>query len=487
LIQPTSLLVGRRRLASAESQNPSTRTSPEWALVPSRLTPDDDWCQKKAMKMLPAVLVSGLGLALAGTAICLSPALRATPAVAAANDAAATMVEVEGEAAKYWTRWRGPSGQGIVKPGKYRDKWSPADGVKWKVPVPGRGHSSPIIWRDHLFLTTEYDDGAKLSMLAFSRSEGKKLWETFVPTDGVEHVYPKNSRASATAVTDGKLVFGSFGTHGLAAFDFTGKLVWHTPVGKLNNYHGSAGSPILHDDRIFIYQDHRGTEATGSFVAAYDKNTGKQIWKTDRVETTGWGTPVVIRAGDREELIVSSQRKVYAYDPASGKELWTVGGLTFEVIPTPVVAEGLVMCSSGRQGPTIAIRPGGSGDVTSTHVAWSSPKGSPFVPSGIVVDGVLYLVNDIQSILTAHDVKTGQVLYQGRLGVAKKEGFSASPVAFDGKVFFTNDDGETFVIKAGREFNLLHVNTLGEQTLASPALVDGKWYFRTAGSLLAIE
>ena len=424
------------------------------------------------MKLQKPLLIILLGVALSAGA-------------AAMN--AATMIEVEGEGAKYWSRWRGPSGQGIVKSGKYTDKWSPTEHVKWKTAVPGRGHSSPIVWGDRIFLTTEYDDGARLSMLAFNRATGKQLWETFVPTKGVEHVYPKNSRASATAVTDGTLVYASFGTHGIAAFDFNGKLTWHTPVGQLNNYHGSAGSPILHNGRIILYQDHRGTESTGSFVAAYDKTTGKEVWKTPRVETTGWGTPIVIRAGDREELIVSSQRKVYAYDPATGKELWTVGGLTFEVIPTPVVAEGLVICSSGRQGPTIAIRPGGSGDVTQTHVAWSSPKGSPFVPSGVVVDSVLYLVNDIQSVLTAHDVKTGEVLYQGRLGVAKKEGFSASPIAFDGKVFFTNDDGETFVLKAGREFNLLHVNQLGEQTLASPALVDGKWYFRTASSLVAIE
>ncbi len=147
-----------------------------------------------------------------------------------------SMIEVEGEGAKYWTRWRGPSGPGIVKSGKYTEKWSPTEGVKWRVAVPGRGHSSPIIWADHIFLTTEHEGGAKLSMLAYSRSTGKQLWETFVPTDGVEHVYPKNSRASATAATDGKLVYGSFGTHGLAAFDFNGKMVWHTPVGKLNNY-----------------------------------------------------------------------------------------------------------------------------------------------------------------------------------------------------------------------------------------------------------
>lgn len=428
---------------------------------------------------IAAVLV--LGLSLAGAA---SP-ITAFDALA---NAAATMIEVEGEGAKYWTRWRGPSGQGIVRSGKYTDKWSGTDRVKFKVPVPGRGHSSPIIWGDRIFLTTAHDDGARVSLMAFRRSDGKALWETFVPTKhGVEHVYAKNSRASATAVTDGTLVYASFGSHGLMAVDFNGKMVWHNPIGQLANAHGSAGSPILYKDRIFLYQDHRGTAETGAYVGAFDKNTGKLIWKTDREETVGWGTPVVVNAGTRDELIVSSQRKVYGYDPQTGKELWTVSGLGFEVIPTPVVAEGLILCSSGRQGPTIAIRPGGSGDVTSTHVAWTSPKGSPFIPSGVVVDGVLYLVNDIQSVLTAHDVKTGEVLYQGRLGVAKREGFSASPIAVDGKVFFTNDDGETFVLKAGREFTLLHTNSLGEQTLASPALVDGRWYFRTASSLLAIE
>jgi len=326
----------------------------------------------------------------------------------------------------------------------------------------------------------------------FEVVEPTKAWTPFLSfsysvTEVSSFAGRTHVKSRTTRLTDGKLVYASFGTHGLMAVDFNGKIVWQTPVGALNNYHGSAGSPILYKDRIYIYQDHQGTDSTGSFVASYDKNTGKQIWKTARSQTTGWGTPIIIRAGDHDELIVSSQRKVHAYDPETGKELWTVGGLTFEVIPTPVVAEGLVICSSGRQGPTIAIRPGGSGDVTTTHVAWSSPKGSPFVPSGVVVDGVLYLVNDIQSILTAHDVKTGAVLYQGRLGEAKKEGFSASPIAYDGKVFFTNDDGETFVLQAGREFKLLHTNQLGEGTLASPALVDGRWYFRTTSSLLSIE
>ncbi len=195
----------------------------------------------------------------------------------------------------------------------------------------------------------------------------------------------------------------------------------------------------------------------------------------------------MITTGTRDELVVSSQGRVAAYDPDSGRELWTVRGNTYEVIPTPVVGHGLVFCSSGRAGPTFAIRPGGSGDVSSTHVAWSAARGSPFVPSGIIVGDLLYLVNDMQSILTVYEAATGTLVYQNRLGVAMREGFSASPVAVNGKLFFTNDEGQTFVVEAGRTFKLLHVNELGAQTLASPALVDGVWYWRTAEALVAIQ
>jgi outer membrane protein assembly factor BamB len=238
---------------------------------------------------------------------------------------------------------------------------------------------------------------------------------------------------------------------------------------------------------VFLYQDHEGSSSQRAFVAAFDARTGATLWETPRQENVGWGTPVVITAGERDELVVNSQRRVTAYDPASGKELWTVRGMTFEVIPTPVVGEGLVFASSGRAGPTLAIRAGGSGDVTNTHVVWSTPRGSPFVPSGLVHDGLLYLINDMQSVLTVFEAKTGALVYQGRLGAAHREGFSASPVVVNGEVFFTNDDGETFVVKAGREFKLLHTNSLGERTLASPALVDGTWYWRTASNLVAIQ
>ncbi len=396
------------------------------------------------------------------------------------------MLEVEGEGAQYWPRWRGPSGQGLVPGGKYVDRWSPTENVKWAVQVPGTGNSSPIVWGDRIFLTTAREGGAQLSMMAFRRADGRLLWETPVPTDGVESVHLKNGHASATPATDGQLVYASFGRHGLVAVDFHGKIVWRRTFGVIRNYHGPAGSPVLYKDRVFLYQDQEASASDTAFIAAFDKKTGKTLWHTPRAETVGWGTPVVVRAGDRDELVVSSQRRVAAYDPDSGKELWTVRGMSFEVIPTPVVGEGLVFCSSGRAGPTFAIRPGGSGDVTTTHVVWSTPKGSPFVPSGVVHAGLLYLVNDMQSIATVYDAKTGTLAYQGRMGVALREGFSASPVAVNGKVFFTNDEGETFVLEAGREFKLLHTNTLGERTLASPALVDGIWYWRTATKLIAI-
>ncbi|HUE85985.1 MAG TPA: PQQ-binding-like beta-propeller repeat protein [Vicinamibacterales bacterium] len=397
------------------------------------------------------------------------------------------MLSVTGEGAKYWPRWRGPSGQGYVAPGKYANTWSPTRNVKWRVPVAGAGNSSPIVWADRIFLTTAQNDGARLSLIAFHRADGKQLWETVVPSEGIERVHQKNGHASATPVTDGRMIYASFGRHGLVGFDMSGKIVWHRRFGAINNYHGPAGSPVLYNDRVFIYQDHKGSSEQQAFVAAFDAKTGKTIWETPRTETVGWGTPVVINAGTRDELIINSQRRVAAYDPGSGKELWTVRGMTFEVIPTPVVGDGLVFTSSGRAGPTLAIKPGGSGDVTDTHVVWSTPKGSPFVPSGVVHDGLLYLVNDMQSILTVYETRSGDLVYQGRMGVAQREGFSASPVVVNNELYFTNDEGETFVVKAGREFNLMHTNSLGERTLASPALVDGIWYWRTAKHLLAIQ
>jgi outer membrane protein assembly factor BamB len=405
------------------------------------------------------------------------------PGVNPGQAPAVSMVADEGEGTQYWPRWRGPSGQGLVSGSGYPDRWSASENVLWRTPVPGAGNSSPIVWRDRILLTTAYEQGRRLSVLAFRRADGMRLWETFAPEgrrDGGSHF--KNGHASATPATDGERVYASFGTRGLLALDLNGKIVWQQDLGQMDAYHGTAGSPLLYKDRLILYQD----QYSGSFIAAFDTRTGKQLWRTTRDASVGWGTPIAVRVGDHDEIIVNSQNRVHAYDPATGRELWRCSGTTYEVIPTPVVGYGMVFCSSGRAGPTLAIRPGGKGDVSRTHLAWSSPRGSPFVPSPILYGESLYMINDMASIVTSLDARTGRLMWQGRLGVAQREGFSASPVAVDGKVFFTNDDGETFVLRAGPTFELLHVNRMGEPILASPALVEGRWYIRTGARLVAI-
>ena len=421
-------------------------------------------------------------LAITVVALC---GLAAEPIGQTARSVGVAMVEPEGEARSYWTRWRGPSGQGIVTGSGYPDVWSPTENILWKSAVPGRGHSSPIVWRNQIFLTTGYP-GGRVSVLAYERSTGRRLWETFAPDSTPERLHDKNSLASPTPSTDGQRVYASFGNKGLLALDLNGKVVWHRALGSVDTYHGTAGSPLLSQARLILYQDHAGRSQGGAFVAAFDTASGKTLWRTQRSASVGWGTPIAIRAGDHDEIVVSGQRRVAAYDPASGAELWSSSGNTFEVIPTPVAGHGLVFCSSGRAGPTLAIRPGGRGDVTDTHVEWSSPRGSPFVPSPLLYGEYLYIVNDMAAIATSFEATTGKLIWQGRLGVAKREGFSASPVGVDGKVFFTNDDGETFVLRAGPEFDLIRVNSLGARVLASPALVDGRWYFRTESELVAI-
>ena len=425
-----------------------------------------------------AAIVVGLAIALTLISVWTS-----TSAGRVLQDTAVSMIASTGEAARYWPRWRGPSGQGHVSGSGYLDKWSATENVLWKVAVPGEGNSSPIVWGDRIFLTTAQDGGRRLSLLAFSRTDGRQLWEASAPDGRLESVHEKNGHASATVSTDGKLVYASFGSRGLMAFDFNGKIVWRQDLGAISNYWGTAGSPLLYKDRVILYQDQQRAE---SFIAAFDASSGKQLWKTARNASVGWGTPVAIHANGRDEIVVNGQNAVVAYNPENGNELWRVSGPTMEVIPTIVVGHGLLFSSSGRAGPTLAIRRGGQGDVTRTHLAWSSPRGSPFIPSPILHGEQLYMVNDMTSIATAFDAKTGRTLWQNRLGAAQREGFSASPVTVDGKVFFTNDEGETFVLRGGSEFALLHVNTIGERTLASPALVDGRWYIRTASHLFAI-
>ncbi len=449
-----------------------------------------------------------------------SPLLLATGlALFGCAPVAAESVVVEGVgpvgegAAEQWSQWRGPSRQGIVTESGFPDRWSDEENVLWRTEVPGRGHSSPIVWGDRIFLTTAYDQfldepvedilaqqGDRVflddeenvrSVLCFDRRDGTLLWETFVPYRTTPELgWPKSSYASSTPTTDGERVYAYFGNHGLLAVDFGGNVVWHQDLGDLHRLsRGTACSPLLYRDRVIVFQDHQGPE--GSFIAAFDRETGQQLWRTERSARVGWSSPIAIRVstenGTRDEIITSSQHQVQAYDPETGAELWSCKGLTDEVIPSPVVGEGMVFASSGRQGPTLAIRPGGSGDVTGTRLVWDELRGSPFVPSPLYYEGYLYTLNDMLRVLACYDAASGELMYRVRLpGEATGHGISASPVGVDGKVFITADDGSTTVVRAGPEQEILHVNQFGEHVFASPALLDGRWYVRTYSHLLCI-
>jgi len=432
------------------------------------------------------------GLKLGIVLLSLLPAWTTQTSHASDTPPKVAMAVQSGAAMNNWPHWRGPSVQGIVEGKGYPDRWSETENVLWKVPVPGRGHSSPIVWGDRIFLTTAAADGSRRSVLSYRRSDGKLLWDLAVPPSPAEKLYRKNSYASSSATTDGDLVYAYFGNSGVVAVSLSGKLVWHVRLGTIDLYHGPGGSPVLYKDRLILFQDQmnfgrdRAVEPPPGFIVALDKRTGRELWRKNRSPRPGWGSPIAVQVGNHVEIIVSSGRAIDAYDPDTGELLWTVKGNMPETIPTPVVGNGLLYCSSGRAGPTFAVRPGGKGDVTLSHIVWTSPKGSPFVPSPLVVGNFLYTINDMASIAACHNALTGEIVGQVRLGEAKREGFSASPVAVGGKVYFTNDDGETFVLSAAPDFKLLHVNRLGAPTLASPALVDGRWYFRTASHLICV-
>ncbi len=298
---------------------------------------------------------------------------------ARAEDAVA-MVADSGEGLKYWPRWRGPSGQGVAAGTTIPTAGPPPRTWLWKAAVPGQGNSSPIVWGDRIILTTAYDDGQRLSVLALRRSDGAKLWETAVPSGRNGWVHGKNGHASSTPATDGTRIYALFGSRGLLALDMDGELVWRADIGPTDNYHGPAGSPLLYKDKVILYQDQARLRSWRRSTRAPASRCGGRA----REASVGWGTPIAVRVVDHDEIIVNSQRAVQAYHPDTGKELWRCNGMGFEVIPTPVVGHGMVFCSSGRAGPTLAIKPGGSGDVTRTHVAWSTERGSPFVPSPLV-------------------------------------------------------------------------------------------------------
>jgi outer membrane protein assembly factor BamB len=328
------------------------------------------------------------------------------------------------------------------------------------------------------------DDRTFFVVEAFNRPDGRRLWQYRVEASGpMAGVHDKHNLASPSPVTDGQMVYAWFGTGQLVALDMSGKMVWERHLGKeiapFEINWGHASSPTLYGDTLLLLCDH----TPASYLLAVDKKTGKERWKTDRGKgRMSYTTPFVVETPSGPELIVNSSQRVDAYDPRSGAFLWHVGGSNQFPIPAPTFHDGVLYMTRGyRSGPYMAVRPGGRGDIGASHVLWEVPTGAPYISSLVYDEGILYMASDVGAV-TAIDAASGRRIWQQRV-----EGiFSASPVAGDGKIYFVSETGETIVVKAGRQPEVLARNDLGERLIASPAISNGQLFIRSDGRLFAI-
>lgn len=398
--------------------------------------------------------------------------------------AAAPLATTPAEPAAQWPDFRGPTGQGISDAHALPVRWSETQNIAWKVPIPGRAWSSPVVEHGRVWLTTAVEDREETSLrlLAFDVTTGREVVnvEAFRLSKS-RLLNPKNSHASPSPVVHNGRVFAHFGAAGTAAFTTDGAPMWKAQL-RYASQHGSGGSPVAYGDLLIVSCDGHDT----AFVAALDQATGRVRWRTARREPfdQAYTTPLVIRVRDRAQIVSVGAYRAAAYDPDNGREIWRVSyGDGFSNVPRPVFGHGLVYLATGFQQPAlIAVRADGTGDVTRTHVAWRVTRGAPLTPSPLVVGDELYFVSDI-GVASAVDAKTGTLLWQQRLG----GNFSASPVAADGRIYFQSEEGVTTVIAAGREFRILATNRLDEATLASTAVADGSFFIRGDRHLYRVD
>ena len=419
--------------------------------------------------------------------------------------------------AQNWPAFRGANATGVAT-GAPPVAWDATarKNVAWKTAIPGLAHSSPIVWGDRVYLTTAVPssgtpkvvtgDSSKSGidsatdivshtwrLMALDKATGRIVWDKAVHT-GVPRVkrHVKASHASATPATNGSVIVALLGSEGLFCFDTNGTLKWQQDLGVIDvglvddpTYQwGPASSPIIDGNRVIVQSDRQ----KGSFVAAFDLATGKQAWRIARDELPTWSTPLVMRSALRAELVTNGGKFIRAYDPATGRELWRLADAATQVkVPSPVAAGDLVILSGGYPPagrPIYAIKPGGSGDISPSSLAWSQPNGSPYTGTPLVYDGILYICTD-SGILSAYDAKTGERLYRSRVSPSAG-GFSASPVAANGRIYLASEDGDVFVVKAGRQFQLLSSNPMGEICMATPAISGNMLIVRTQGHLVGI-
>lgn len=423
-------------------------------------------------------------------------------------------------AASAWPGYRGRQARGLSEGPTLPTTWSVESGanIRFKTPIPGLSHSSPVIWGDKIFLTTAAsknkakaelkvglygsiqpvaNEGPQLmQVLCLDRNTGKILW-TRTAWEGIPQIqrHPKGSHAASSPAVDATHVAVFFGSEGLYVYDHDGKLLWKKDLGRMDSgffrvkdaQWGFASSPVIHEDRLYMQCDVQDQ----SFVAAFDLQDGKELWRTKREEVPTWGCPTVAIQKGRRQLILNGWKHIGGYDLDSGKELWRLEGGGDIPVPTPVVAHDLVFITNahGRYAPILAIDLAAEGSFTmdadkSSQMRWSIPRGGNYMQTPIVVAELLYACKD-QGILSCFDAKTGKRHYRKRLGPGGT-GFTASPVADKEKLYFTSEEGEVYVIRAGTTFEELAVNKLGETCMATPAISRGALYFRTRSHLIAV-
>jgi outer membrane protein assembly factor BamB len=403
-----------------------------------------------------------------------------------------TFLVVRSAPAEDWPEFRGPTGQGIARAVGLPVEWGPARNVAWKQAIPGLGWSSPVVSGGRVYLTTavpvEVGPGKDQSLraLCLDAGTGKVLWDQEVFRQGGAEAPPihgKNSHASPTPVLDAGRLYVHFGHQGTACLDLSGKVLWRNTSLRFQPVHGNGGSPILVDGALVF----SGDGETEQFLAALDRQTGKVLWKTDRhgeaVKKFSFSTPLLITVKGQKQIISPGSDMAAAYDPGAGREVWRVRYDGYSVIPRPVYGHGLVFLTTGYGSPVVmAIRPDGQGDVTATHVAWTHRGGAPHTPSPLLAGDELYLVSD-GGLASCLDARTGRVHWQERV----PGNYSASPLYADGKIYLQNEQGIGVVLKAGRQFEQLARNALGERTLASYAVADGALFIRTEKHLYRVQ
>jgi len=400
------------------------------------------------------------------------------------------------DAEKFWPQWRGPNASGAALFGNPPAEWSETKNIKWKVAIPGSGSATPVVWGDVMYVlsavpTDKAGEGNRVvqqfTVFAVNRSDGKILWKKVLKEESPHEAgHPTNSFASGSAITDGEMVYAHFGSHGLYALDLKGNIKWQASFGKMTtrNGFGEGSTPALYGDTLVVLWDHEGDD----FLAALNKKTGKELWRTPRRESTTWTTPLIVDVGGKPQVIVAATSDVISYDLATGQMVWQGPALTPNAIPSPVYGDGIVYVTSGYRGNMLyAVKLSeAKGDIAGTPaILWKYDRDTPYVPSPLLYGNELYFLKNNNGVLSVFNAKTGEKLY-GEQRLEEVPNVYASPVGAGGKVYIAGRDGATAVIERGGAFKLLSVNKLDDGFDASPVVIGDELYLRGKKSLYCI-